>query len=982
MEQCGLFESDNDTSGSEWSPSDSSKEAKRISKAGLKTSQKIVVAQKSVQKSSVSQSKVQSTCKSGSNIRQKIVLSQNSVQKSAVSQSELQNTSKPSTSKAQRRNPAPIIIKKGTPPLVLSVEAGEGKTTKNVIKTDLKKESVAKKLFTNVEKKVITEYIPQLPQLSISKPGTGGPNNECTRFSHSPIKNREVHDCSNDGQVFQSPLMEKKSETRTNLYDSKIQSEKDLVQVINIDNKTKSVSEEQNLDKNCSLIDPKTGLLESPNPLKYVQVITTTPNQPDQNNILIKPVSGQLEPPPSEIANIKSHEMDNTDATNSETPLQNENFYAVNIGAGPSGYINDNNRLTLKRKLINPETGALEDDIDDKPNNSIPAATKRKLLNPETGIFEEVDETDIEDGNTNKGKKKRKTPKLWTRNKAKEERLKDHEMREIPNCRCKCKTKINRKEAKEIFEKFTNMSSHTEQNIYLQGCIKEDASKRFRPRRRHARNRRVFSYMLNIQKKSMTVCSSTFLAIHGIKRDRLKKKVLEKQKDISDGRGKHDNHPKKIPKETIDKVHDFISNLPTESSHYCRTDNKHRKYLAANLSIAKLHRFFLKTYPDLNNILHYDKFREIFNHDFNLSFGTPRKDICNVCEKYKVDIKSAELAKDDHKVQQLKSEKELHLTNAQEFFDKLKASETNTDDHVLSLCFDYQKNLPLPVTNVQDEYYRRQLWLHNFGIHNIKEGTATMYLYTENYAHKGPNEVITALDDYLKHNKKPEHTMLNIFCDNCYSQNKNRYLFAYLDQLCSSSVFENVTIIYPIPGHSMMPIDRDFAQIERKRLKEQTIYTPEFYVDLIKTCRITKPYEVVFIEKNLRKNEGGEERTIKVKDYKKLYDTFVKTVPGISATREVKFSKNRSAMRNAVTGHFKQFSFYRVGVPRFIRSEPDDAYDAPLKLKPGKIKDIKHLLTFVDEEDRYFYADILNSDEIALECDAEGEGDDSEEDHD
>lgn len=87
-------------------------------------------------------------------------------------------------------------------------------------------------------------------------------------------------------------------------------------------------------------------------------------------------------------------------------------------------------------------------------------------------------------------------------------------------------------------------------------------------------------------------------------------------------------------------------------------------------------------------------------------------------------------------------------------------------------------------------------------------------------------------------------------------------------------------------------------------------------------------------------------------------------------------------MRNAVTGHFKQFSFYRVGVPRFIRSEPDDAYDAPLKLKPGKIKDIKHLLTFVDEEDRYFYADILNSDEIALECDAEGEGDDSEEDHD
>lgn len=35
---------------------------------------------------------------------------------------------------------------------------------------------------------------------------------------------------------------------------------------------------------------------------------------------------------------------------------------------------------------------------------------------------------------------------------------------------------------------------------------------------------------------------------------------------------------------------------------------------------------------------------------------------------------------------------------------------------------------------------------------------ATMYLYTENYALKGPNEVITALNDYIQCNKKTEHT--------------------------------------------------------------------------------------------------------------------------------------------------------------------------------------------------------------------------------
>lgn len=94
-----------------------------------------------------------------------------------------------------------------------------------------------------------------------------------------------------------------------------------------------------------------------------------------------------------------------------------------------------------------------------------------------------------------------------------------------------------------------------------------------------------------------------------------------------------------------------------------------------------------------------------------------------------------------------------------------------------------------------------------------------MYLYTENYGQKGPNEVITALADYIEHNKLPEHTHLDLFCDNCFSQNKNRYLFAFLDQLCAHNTFQKVTISYLIPGHSMMPIDRDFAMIERKRIK-------------------------------------------------------------------------------------------------------------------------------------------------------------------
>ncbi|CAG4965916.1 unnamed protein product [Parnassius apollo] len=175
--------------------------------------------------------------------------------------------------------------------------------------------------------------------------------------------------------------------------------------------------------------------------------------------------------------------------------------------------------------------------------------------------------------------------------------------------------------------------------------------------------------------------------------------------------------------------------------------------------------------------------------------------------------------KDKDKVASLKSESELHLRKAEVFLKKCSSSkkeDENVNENKLSICFDFQKNLPLPVTHVTDEYYLKELWLHNFGIHNLKENSATMYLFTENYAHKGPNEVITALDDYFLYHKIPDQTHLEILSDNGFSQNKNRFIFTYFDQLSAKGLFKTISVNYPIRGHSMMSTDRDFALIERQ----------------------------------------------------------------------------------------------------------------------------------------------------------------------
>nr|CAI5831974.1 unnamed protein product [Callosobruchus analis] len=290
---------------------------------------------------------------------------------------------------------------------------------------------------------------------------------------------------------------------------------------------------------------------------------------------------------------------------------------------------------------------------------------------------------------------------------------------------------------------------------------------------------------------------------------------------------------------------------------------------------------------------------------------------------------------------------------------KLSEVQKSADPSEMIICFDFEKNLPLSVTNAQDEYYVSQLWFHVFGIHNLKNNKTTMYVYTENLAHKGPNEVITCLNDYIESHKDYLQRKLKIFCDNAFSQNKNRILFAYLDQLCKNNTFIDIEIWYPVPGHSMMPVDRDFAAIEKKRLTLEKADNPETYIDLIKSCRKQKPFEVVFVQHSLRAN--GEiapgDRILKINDYKQWLMPYIKTsVSGLSKIRFIRFQSGKPVQsRESMTGTCTDTSLYKVGMNRKISTIPKLAYgDSHLPIKPKKFQSITKLLKMVTSGDIEF----------------------------
>lgn len=115
----------------------------------------------------------------------------------------------------------------------------------------------------------------------------------------------------------------------------------------------------------------------------------------------------------------------------------------------------------------------------------------------------------------------------------------------------------------------------------------------------------------------------------------------------SDMRGKHFSRPHVIQEHIKNHIKEHISSFPVVESHYIRQDSK-REYLENGLSVSKMYRLYtewIQEKPtDSDNLIKATlrQYNDIFNIDFNLSFFKPIKDLCDVCEQYK-------LASDDEK---------------------------------------------------------------------------------------------------------------------------------------------------------------------------------------------------------------------------------------------------------------------------------------------------------------------------------------------
>lgn len=118
-------------------------------------------------------------------------------------------------------------------------------------------------------------------------------------------------------------------------------------------------------------------------------------------------------------------------------------------------------------------------------------------------------------------------------------------------------------------------------------------------------------------------------------------------------------------------------------------------------------------------------YRNTFNTEFNLGFGSPKSDTCSVFDRNGGDA--------DHK---------KHATHA-----KKQDKEAQGNENIYFITFDLQKTLPLPKLSTSIAFYLRQLWLYNLGVHFVSQKTSGGFfqLWTEDEGGRGSEEIPSAL---------------------------------------------------------------------------------------------------------------------------------------------------------------------------------------------------------------------------------------------
>lgn len=553
----------------------------------------------------------------------------------------------------------------------------------------------------------------------------------------------------------------------------------------------------------------------------------------------------------------------------------------------------------------------------------------------------------------------------------------------IFRCKEKCTARLQ-DNADEIFVRLRSMDTKNEQDVFLQSMIDSRDCKQHRPRNQGEGSRpaheKSYTYNVMVGEQRHQVCLEAFKSFYGIKISRIRRlrTLLLAGKSPKDLRGKKLG-TNAITGATKLLIRNHINSYPLKESKYA---GKVMKYLDARLNLKIMYQMFLEKHP--NEKCSYKFFTVFFKDNFNLRFGRPQIDCCCTCEELGLKLKSPHLS--DAAKRNAAAELMIHRRQSKKFYSRLQSEvcpdKSKDQHHVLAIAFDYMQNMSLPVIPVQDTFYLRQLNVNLFCIHDVKKNHATLYIYHEGIAKKGPNEVCSFVFEYLS-SVPNDIKEVHVYSDNCGGQNKNHALNSVFLAFTDSGRFEKIEQFYPIRGHSFLPCDRDFAIVKRALRKHDRLYSMHQLTEIIITSSVSRKFTVVEVE------------TCDIKNFKDWWQEFYKKTCvseetrgrqvqkkdkvqfGISSVMHFTYGGDTAANGTIVTrSHIDGLLVNTYKLSHGNDPRPSFpvrlAYETgKVHIKPQKVQDIRSLLPYVPPEYMDFYEELLNWPIGGVDSDAE-----------
>ncbi|CAG9832472.1 unnamed protein product [Diabrotica balteata] len=417
--------------------------------------------------------------------------------------------------------------------------------------------------------------------------------------------------------------------------------------------------------------------------------------------------------------------------------------------------------------------------------------------------------------------------------------IKNRKKFENIDCGCpkKCLTLLTEDERKEIFESFWNLKNYDLQNSYLYVLVQKSAVKRKRPLNSSRAGKNFhFKYFVKSSNETRSVCKKYFLKTFQISDGRLYR-CLSKDDvfQCTDKRGTTSS--RKLDDSDI-VAH--IESFPSYQSHYTRKNNPCRKYLNPGLTIRKMYDLY-KEKCDINmtepkKLKYYNK---VFNTKFNLHFKMPHQDTCKTCDDLNLKIQGAG---DENARKGFEIQREVHQRKAEAARESLKNDSKRTNEAYI-LTFDLQKALPFPKLSTSVAYYKRNLYVYNFGIHCFNDDVGYMFVWYEIEGGKGSQDISPCLVKLLKtHAATQNHVIM--YSDSCTGQNRNIKMALSLLKLVQEPILSINTIDHKflVSGHSFLPNDGEFGVIETASRHQQQIFSADQWIDIIKYAKRKQPH--------------------------------------------------------------------------------------------------------------------------------------------